>query len=147
MATLVDLADMLTTVRNRLKKASSEMSIEVAIDVLNQLLEHTPVDTSQAVSNWMIGLGRKVPSTAFRPPYVMNHWGSGEASKHWAREAAKMILEMKKPGQTIYISNVAPYIVELNFGKSKQEPAFFVERAVYYAQIKAKSKQLDIWKE
>lgn len=129
MATLKQLADRLDAYAAGLPKRSSDLAAKAADTILTDLVHVTPVDTSEAVSNWQIGLDTK--PTAKLEPYFSGKKGStGAQSAAAALEAGRNILHVKKPGQTIYISNVLPYIRLLNDGSSKQAPAGFIERAV-----------------
>lgn len=128
MGNLNDLAKYLEGIDDEIAKDNSDNAVRVATAVLEDLLQHTPVDTSNAVSNWQVGLGVPVPGAI--PPFFVGSKGStAAASIAAARDAAMRRLAGKKPGESIFISNCAPYIVELNDGSSRQEPAGFVERA------------------
>ena len=145
MATLVDLAKKMETLNKRVQATASQAATEAAIDVLTYLSQNTPVDTTKAVSNWQVRLGRPLINGGIIEPY---YFRAPEASRKTMVEVGEFILSLKKPGQTIYISNVVPYIGLLNRGRSKQCPqGQFVEAAVYYAEARLKSKQVTLWKE
>jgi hypothetical protein len=128
--TLLDLAKTMNGMQARLKAESSRASIAAAEVILSDLVWKTPVDTSQALSNWQVRLSKPVGIRHYLEPHYPGQKGSTQRDSALETIAlGKEILKQKKPGQKIFISNVAPYIVKLNDGYSRQEPAGFVERA------------------
>lgn len=112
----------------------NRLSIACAETVLFDLVKKTPVDTSNALSNWVISLG----SLSGREigPYFYGEKGSTyQQSYNYAYNIGKDELRMKKPNEPIFISNSVDYIVDLNNGKSQQEPAGFVHRAAILGKI------------
>ncbi|MCY1553030.1 hypothetical protein D9M68_894720 [compost metagenome] len=96
---------------------------------MQDLAYKTPVDTSNALSNWQLTLDS--PATDEIKPYFPGHMGSTQrASAAQTVNEARSRLGAKKPGQPIYITNNVPYIEQLNNGSSKQAPAGFVERSI-----------------
>lgn len=127
--TLLQFAKEMRGTSKKLDKAASDLAAFVALEVTAELADVTPVDTSNAISNWRIGLG--APVTDEIEPHYPGTKGSTEAMSEDATViAAKVKLKNKKPGQIIYLSNNAPYIVDLDGGSSMQEPRGFVKRAV-----------------
>jgi hypothetical protein len=127
-----NLDDLATRLRQRSAKIpemASEAAKEVASEVLGVLAYTTPVDTSQALSNWLVTLND--PATQKIAPYFPGVYGTtqGVSAQQTVNEGL-YAMGAKKPGQPIYITNNQPYIVDLNNGSSKQEPAGFVQRAV-----------------
>lgn len=101
----------------------------VAEVIVRELLLHTPVDTSKAVSNWQVGLGTPVGREI--PAYVPGKKGSTrQASVSEALAYAQFRIAQKRAGEPLYISNLVDYIGDLNAGSSRQAPAGFVERAL-----------------
>lgn len=128
MANLNDLANRMRELPGILASESSRCAVEATTVVHHQLTHVTPVDTSQALSNWDISIGTL--NGEFHEPYFPGNKGSTKlASEKAANTEAVFRLKEKKPGQAIFISNGANYIDRLNNGSSKQEPAGFVERA------------------
>jgi hypothetical protein len=125
---LLHLADSLNKLDKAIPEAASKVAKAIALTIVADLAYKTPVDTSNAISNWQTTLG--VPASVEIPPHYMGSRGStfaasaGETIAH-----AKVTLGIKKPGQSIYIANNADYIKDLNEGSSRQQPAGFVERA------------------
>lgn len=129
MTTLNELADKLEKKAAKLDKEASRLAVKTAETILGDLVQVTPVDTSQALSNWQVNLGSPVSSSI--GPYFPGEKGSTQSSSANAALAeGRAALKAKRPKQAIYISNVLPYIGRLNEGSSKQAPAGFVERAV-----------------
>lgn len=128
MTGLLQLAKRLEKTAAGLDKQASDVAVKAATAILKDLVTVTPVDTSQALSNWQIGLG-EAPSGKL-PPYSPGLGGStADKSAAAAIRAGIAILQKKKPGVTIFITNNLPYIRRLNDGYSKQAPAGFVERS------------------
>lgn len=126
--TLFDLANSLEKRAANLPKKISGVAVSTAIAIIDDLSKVTPVDTSQAVSNWQVSLGSKNNSKL--PPHFPGESGSTKSpSSKQTREKARIVLQSKQPGVTIFISNVLPYIRRLNDGYSAQAPAGFVERS------------------
>lgn len=136
--TLLDLANRLDKKAEVISVAASDHAVKVALTVVGDLAYHTPVDSSQALSNWDVTLDS--PATAKHGPHFPGKQGSTQkASAQETIDRAKRILATKQPGQRIFITNNQPYINRLNNGYSAQVPAGFVERAVLLARkMKAK---------
>lgn len=99
----------------------NEIKQEIATIGLVQLVQNTPVDTGEAVSNWQVGMDQMPVGT--RPPFVPGIDRSTEEQNKLAVLAeAKAPLASSKPGQTIHLTNNTEYIRELNEGSSPQAP-------------------------
>jgi len=127
--TLLDLAARMKRLATAVDKAASDHAVKVALTIVGDLAYHTPVDTSKALSNWVVSIGN--PTFKRIDPYFFGEGGSSQnASAQQTIAAAKAILANKKPGQVIWITNSQPYIRRLNDGYSRQAPAGFVQRSV-----------------
>lgn len=105
---------------------------ELALAILLRLLQNTPVDTSQALSNWILSLGS--PTDEFIGPYVPGILGSTrQMSIGAAYNAGMYSISDRHLEQTVYLSNSAPYIVKLNNGSSNQAPSGFFQTEVMNA--------------
>lgn len=85
---------------------------KVVIDLTSDLVKLTPVDTGHARSNWYFGMDRVVnidPSE--------NKAGGPTFTRLMA------FTKDLKAGGTFYITNNVPYIMELEYGSSKQAPS------------------------
>lgn len=126
---LFALADSLERKAAAIDKAASQTAVDTALAIVGDLAYKTPVDTSEALSNWQVTLD--APASGRISPHYPGEGGSTQrASAQETINRAKAVLANKKPGQPIYITNNAPYIKRLNDGYSGQQPAGFVERAV-----------------
>lgn len=131
---LKDLAKRLRKRADDLPEAANRVAKQVAQTIVNDLAHVTPVDTSQAISNWQLGIDDR-PDTPIEPHYPGERGSTYSASASQTIEEAEAELKTKQPGQTIYISNVLRYIGRLNEGSSAQAPAGFVERAVLLGRL------------
>lgn len=126
---LLDLADSLERRAKEIDVAASDLAVKTAETIVADLAYKTPVDTSQALSNWLVTLG--APSLDSIKPYFPGEGGSTQrASAQETINRARIVLKEKKPGQSIFITNNLPYIKRLNEGHSGQAPAGFVERSI-----------------
>lgn len=138
MKSLLDLSNYFKELPHKLEESASELAIETARKVHADLLTVTPVDTSQALSNWVLTVGE--PWAVALPAHFEGAHGSTQSdSINAALQAGEQQLALKQPGEPIFISNNAPYIRNLNDGSSKQAPAGFVERAVLFGRKTAES--------
>lgn len=127
--TLLDLANDVDKLGEKIAQSASDHAVKTALTIVGDLVYHTPVDTSQALSNWDVTIG--APADDPHGPYVAGKHGSTmQQSAAQALAVAKETLKDKKPGQTIYIANNLPYIRALNDGHSQQVPRGFIERAL-----------------
>ncbi len=132
---LSSLAKRMRKIDKELPDRVSNLTVDTTIKLVQQLaLIETPVDTSQALSNWDVSYSFRPHS--FLPPYVEGEAGSTRnASGKATVDAAKFALEGRKVGQVIYLSNNAPYIRKLAYeGSSSQAPSGWVQRSVMIAK-------------
>ena len=136
--TFTDLAFKLQKLSASLEKKASDNAVEVALAIVDDLTTVTPVDTSKAESNWVVSLG--TPATQEIEAHVPGYFGwTAAESRRIAQANARKVLQNKRPGVKVFVSNLTNYIEQLNEGSSRQEPAGFVERAVLIGRLKAKS--------
>lgn len=129
MATLRQLAARLRKEADRIPEEINETTKDTAVALVAALANETPVDTSEATSNWQLAVGNR-PSTAI-PAYSPGNFGNTRAASIAATiRAAESAVQSRKPGSPIYVSNLADHIVPLNEGTSAQAPAGFVDAAV-----------------
>lgn len=125
---LLDLAERLEQKATAIEEAASKAASFVADGILTDLVLHTPVDTSKALSSWIVTFDK--PSDYVGKAHYEGTKGSTqEASAAKAISIGRAELKKKKVGQSIFITNNQPYIVRLNNGWSNQQPAGFVERS------------------
>jgi hypothetical protein len=129
MTTLLDLSKTMKSQKARIVALGNEAKKKVALAIAVDLITVTPVDSSQALSNWQVALqtpiGKRIDAY-----FYGSHGSTQELSGASAMAKARSIIALAKPGQVIFISNVLPYIQRLNEGYSGQAPAGFVERSV-----------------
>ena len=139
MTNLLTLAAELEELQDKLQKEASLTAGDLADAILHDLAYKTPVDTSRALSNWQVSLNAGLAPSDEKDPHFPGKWGSTKGASALATVlAGQAKLQLKKAGETIYLSNVVSYIVRLNQGASRQAPAGFVE-----AIIKEHLDQLD----
>lgn len=129
MADLLALERLCKDLPVQIDRAANVLAVRAteAIDV--DLVEHTPVDTTEAVSNWQAGINAS-PNYPLPPIFPGEKGSTAPQSRREAIAHVQRALKDKDPGAPVYLSNVAEHIVDLNNGTSKQEPAGFVERAI-----------------
>lgn len=143
MKTLLDLAEWADTMPKRIDTAANKAAVFVSAKVVWNLIHVTPVDTTEALSNWIVSVG--FPAYNAIGPLVPGFLGyTATSSQAKAYAAAMAALDKKKPGQAVYIGNNAEHIRLLNDGWSKQEPAGFVERAVLLGRKTASNYKLEL---
>lgn len=143
MADLLALEKLCTVLPGRINDAASAMAVSATLEMARDVIDHTPVDITTAVSNWQVSLNEK-PGFGFDAIYPGSHGSTAGESREAAYTHAQRVLAAKKPGEVIYLSNLAPYIEDLNNGTSKQEPAGMVERAIRVGERFAASHDLEI---
>lgn len=144
MANLLDLQKRMYAKADKVASVGNEAKKHVANAIVRYLVNITPVDTSQALSNWQAKDGSPVafPIKA----YVQGIGGSTQgASAQEAMEVAAQIIALAKPGQPIYLSNVLPYIKRLDEGSSSQHPGGFVHASVIVGKLSLRDFKYD-WK-
>jgi hypothetical protein len=106
--------------------------------VLRDWLDVMPVDTSEAISNTQIGIVER--PVVIRPPFFRGRKGSTRSeSAERALTIGLEALSAKQPGQTIFTSNTARHIGELDRGSSMQFAGGFLPRGllVFKQAVKA----------
>lgn len=119
-----------------LPRAVNAVVIAACYAISDTVIDGTPVDTGEARSNWQVSLGAPVNSVipAYTPYPKFSH-GNGRgiaetANAAAAKAAARAVIVLRQPGQTVYLQNSVEHIQLLNAGSSQQAPAMFVELGV-----------------
>lgn len=120
MATLGELEGRLNRIVNRLNVGLRRVVAEVATQIAEELVPGTPVDTGFARANWRPSLN----APAIVPVSQLDPTGAATIAK------IVTVGQRWKPGDTLFITNNAPYIAALNNGSSPQALPGFVEDAV-----------------
>ena len=127
--TLKDLAVSMRKRAKRLETFASDVAVEGAKAMLEEMVEVTPVDITTALSNWQISLGS--PPQLDRVAHTPVSFGSTRgASADKTLADGMAVLQQKKPGQPIFLSNLTPYIGDLDDGTSRQFAGGFRPRAL-----------------
>lgn len=135
MRTLKDLSDRLNKLADKVEAAPSKVAASFSLVLIDELVLRTPVDTSKALSNWLMSLND--PIYIDMDAYYEGVFGSTfSSSRTEVLKHAHTIAGRKKPGQPLYITNAAPYIMELERGTSKQAPTGFTKQSIFAAKSK-----------
>lgn len=144
MTTLLGLQGVLNRHVERVKRDTNKVTKEVARTVLKSLTEKTPVDTSQAISNWQVGIMAPIIQT--KGPILVGSRGSTYVpSSHQAYVIGNSVLMLRHFGEPIFISNHLDYIEDLNVGNVRYRSGqlnpntYFVEDAIDAGKVKLAS--------
>lgn len=134
MGNLLDLQKRMYARADKVASVGNEAKKHVANAIVRYLVNITPVDTSQALSNWQAADG--TPKQSSISAYFVGFAGSTQgASAQEAMEVAAQVIALAKPGEPIYLSNVLPYIKRLDEGSSSQHPGGFVHASVIVGKL------------
>lgn len=116
--------------RGQIEKAMKKAIVEC----LRQLTISTPVDTGRARWGWFVTVGS--PSTEIAPEAPKGWKGKSKGGTAYFAipDVTSRANVSVSADVTAYIANNVPYIVELNDGSSKQQPARFAERSAASGQ-------------
>lgn len=119
----------LETTAENIEKNAAEIVRDVGGAVHEVVVEHTPVDTGRALSNWLISIGGRAGHT--REPFAPGRKGSTafENRSYTIDRGRRKLSLYRDPERDLVISNNIHYIRKLNQGSSRQAPAGFVEAA------------------
>lgn len=115
-------------------RTSTEEAVKAYSSALLSSLNHdvTPYLSGQARANWQVTMNAPASNFIELREAVRNQVYDvadvGDALDH-----GLSTIQTFQSGDTLYITNNAPYIVNLNQGSSKQAPAGFVESAIQAA--------------
>ena len=144
MANLADLQKRMYAKADEVGQVANEGKKHVARSIVHYLINITPVDTSQALSNWQAGDG--FPVTFPIRAYSIGQGGSTKASSAAKAYAEALeIIDRAKPGEPIYLSNVLAYIKRLDEGSSTQHPGGFVNASIIVGRLSLRDFSYD-WK-
>lgn len=135
MATLRQLAARLYDLADTIDDYVHEARARYALAIVKELVRVTPVDTSEALSNWQVSTSAGAAIAAHFP---------GEEGSTQAASAAQAILEAEaairanRSAAVLVIFNAARHIRFLNEGSSRQAPAGFIEKAILAGKLAAR---------
>lgn len=129
MSDLRTLARRMAKLEKTLALEANRIAKTVATEMLKELVLGTPVDTSQALSNWQVGLGAGNYTT--RLPFYFGSRGStyGQSSAQ-AISVGMAQIKKKAPGQPLHLTNALDYIEALDDGTISRQPGGFVAKAM-----------------
>lgn len=108
----------------RIRRHLEDACKALVLEIDKELLRVTPVDTGHARANWIPSVGT---------PHLEEVGGTSSATHD---SGVSAVLSFKLGGGVLYISNVVPYIMRLNYGHSTQAPRLFIEASVDRAVIR-----------
>lgn len=106
------------------KKAQGNMDLvlrKVLLDLFTRVIRRTPVDTGRARGNWMCS----VSQAAMQQTGVLDRTSAGRGGGQAIAAMSETALNAKV-GDVVYLTNTLPYILQLEYGSSKQAPAGMV---------------------
>lgn len=134
--TLKDLAKWARTKADSVREDASQVVVASVIAAVRHLSYITPVDTSEHLSNWQVSLGRRA-SSAIDAHFAGKRGSTRRPSAEETVTIARTMLVAKKPGQPVFISNLAPAIGFLDAGSSNQFPGGFIPAASIVISVTA----------
>ena len=137
---LNDLGSFLERQVDAVKEDASKRVVSTTLGMVKELTLTTPVDTSQALSNWQVSVGEPPIPVVLGPAAPGSHGSTQMLSALATQMLASVILTGRKFGKTVYLYNNADYIMKLERGKSKQNSAF-IATAVANGRAKIKVKK------
>lgn len=141
-----DLSSLARSMRRRaqgLDEFGNQLAKDGVDAALREMVSVTPVDTSEAISGWQVGVGAK--PVAILPPHFAGRRGSTRgASSAKSVDDGLAELKIKPAGTPVFLSNTARHIVDLDTGTSTQFAGGFIPRAmiVLRAAVQATAKRL-----
>lgn len=111
-------------------------------DGVNKMADSTPVDTTRAVSNWIVTIGS--PASGEVPPHVPGSKGGtgAPAARAATKGRAKAAVSGLRGAKAVYITNNVPYIGVLEYGDAKHRPSGMVSKGLQAMGVRASSIQI-----
>ena len=104
--------------RAQMKEAVLIKQKKVAFNLLEGIVNMTPVDTGRARGNWMVALGS---------PDLSSNWEKKDKEGGGTISAGTQTIGNLHDYGAIYLTNNLPYIIALEKGRSQQAPAGMVQ--------------------
>lgn len=123
------------------KKRINNYKINLAKTILLYLVEATPVDTSTALSNWVVGLN-KAKNRQIKAHSLGSQGSTQSVSASMAYSIGNAIIQRAKVGEIVYITNNVDYIKLLNMGYSSQAEQHYIQNCVQRAVEQLKRTKL-----
>jgi hypothetical protein len=126
---LIELSNRMTKLADSLPAIANDIAKAYVVELAADLADATPVDTSTALSNWQVSIN--TPARDFIDAHNYGAFGSTAfVSIMDTYQLAKIAAEPGLPGQSYWLSNNTPYIIDLNEGTSRQAPAMFIQQTI-----------------
>jgi len=114
----------------------------MAISIISQEAQETPVDTGRARANWQASVGFPIFESIEAQPPGAGGSTAGTNQAFAEAEAAARISDFKPTDQSIFITHNLDYILPLNEGHSAQNNPGWIERAIRDGVAAAKNIKL-----
>lgn len=116
-----DLPKLMAEWGENLEKTSLAARKKSGSVFLESVVDGTPQDTGETVSNWQAG--RKVQPSGIRPPYFKGSKGSqNNANRVATKTVGKNVIRGLKRDEPLFIVNNSPVMNLLEAGLSNQAP-------------------------
>lgn len=132
---LLHLARDMTRLAKKVDRAGSDAAVVVGKAIVKYLAYHTPVDTSQALSNWQVSFNGPYAPLIKGGHFTGSAGSTQAASAEETIRRADVIFKNKIPGAQVFISNMLPYIRRLEDGSSLQARTGFVQQSLLAGRI------------
>jgi len=113
-----------------IQKNANRKVAAMAIGIISQESQETPVDTGRARANWQASVGFPVFDSIEAQPPGAGGSTAGANQAFAEAEAAARIRDFKPSDQSIFITHNLDYILPLNEGHSAQNEPGWIERAI-----------------
>ena len=123
------------------KKRINNYKINFAKFILLYLVEATPVNTSTALSNWIVGLN-KAKDRKIKAHSLGSKGSTQSVSAGMSYSIGNAIIQRAKVGEIVYITNNVDYIELLNMGYSTQAERDYIQHCVERAVEQLKRTKL-----
>ncbi len=145
MSTLSQFANSMRQTAKNVDRNSTVLVQRVALRLVTELVQRTPIDTGYAKSNWLISTMGYVEGT--RDAFAYGEKGSTRLQNERGAiaDAEYKIRQFKiiNGNESIFVSNNVDYIVDLEQGKSKaQAPYGFLDMSMIAAAMVIHNSQL-----
>lgn len=139
----VELPEYLKSIEIALAPALTEAHRKIAEEGLVAVVDATPVDTSRAVSNWIVSIG--APSNREVPARAPSVKGSlAKQARDMAASVGTVKLRSLQYMQTVFITNNVPYIGLLEYGSPKHRANNMTSKAMQAMTVYAKQLKIQI---
>lgn len=95
----------------------------IALDLQNRVIEKTPVSSGFARASWNISVNKADETVPVEETIKRNKAKGTKISEHRGKRGRSTLADFNPYSDTIYINNSAPYILDLESGRSVQAPA------------------------